>query len=352
MNVALVFNLIREEMLADRELDVIAEYDSRETIDALGDAIRSGGHEVIPIEADENVFENLKKCKDKIDIVFNVAEGMECECRESFVPMLCEMLDVPYSGSGPLTLAVCLDKIRTKQVVASNGIATPRWQPFHTPDEAIRSDFRYPLIVKLAAEGSSMGIDDDSVAGDEPALRRRLAKVNKKYPGKRMIVEEYIDGREFTVPLVGNDPPLVLPAVEVKFDKVPAGKPKIVFFRPDDDYASIGTMVRKARRDREMKNPDHYSKCPADLSSPVLAKLQEMAIGAFRAAECRDWCRMEFRLDQQGKFHFIEMNPIAGIDPSYYFPRSARAFGWDYNELINRILNGAIARYPQLSRKK
>jgi D-alanine-D-alanine ligase len=352
MNVALVFNLIREQMLSDRELDVIAEYDSQETIDALSEAIGSGGHEVIPIEADENVFENLKKNKNGIDIVFNVAEGMECESRESLVPMLCEMLKLPYTGSGPLTLAVCLDKIRTKQIVAANGIATPRWQLLSTPGETIRGDFEYPLIVKLAAEGSSMGIDDESVAYDEPALRRQLVKVHERYPGKRMIAEEYIDGREFTVPLVGNDPPLVLPVIEVMFDKVPAGKPKIVFFRPDDDYASIGAMVHRARRGHEMKKPEHYSNCPADLSPPLLERLQKLAIAAFRATECRDWCRMEFRSDQKGEFFFIEMNPIAGIDPSYYFPRSARALGWEYPELINRILDSALLRYPHLSAKK
>jgi len=345
MRVALIYNLIREELLDGRVLDTIAEWDSLETIDALTQAIRSGGHEVLRIEADMTVFENLKKYQHEIDIVFNIAEGMDCESRESLVPLLCEMLRIPYTGSGPLTLALCLDKIRTKEILSFNGVRTPAFQSIRLPDEPLKPHIRFPLICKLAAEGSSMGIGFDSVVDNEGALRRKLRFLASRYPGKRLMIEEYIDGREFTVPIVGNAEPLVLPIIEVRFDKMPPGAPKIALFRPDDEYESVRKIVNKTGRNAELNELNRHSVCPAAISSELAESIRDTAIKAYRIAECRDWCRMEFRMDNEGALYFLEMNPIAGIDPTYLFPRSAKAMGWSYAELINHILGYAIRRY-------
>ncbi|MCW1966881.1 MAG: D-alanine--D-alanine ligase [Anaerolineae bacterium] len=345
MRVAIIYNLIREDLLEGRVLDVIAEWDSRETIEALTEAIRSGGHEVLLIEADMHIFENLQKRRHEIDIVFNIAEGMDCESRESLVPLLCEILRIPYTGSGPLTLALCLDKVRTKEILAFNGIRTPAFQKIRYPAEPLHPHLRFPLICKLVAEGSSMGISFDSVVDNDAALRRKLEFLALHYPDKPLMVEEYIDGQEFTVPVIGNDEPFVLPIIEVKFDKLPPDAPKIVLFRPDDDYQSVGEIIHNTGRTMELNAFDRYSVCPAAISPETEEKIKAAAILAYRIAECRDWCRMEFRMDKAGTLYFLEMNPIAGIDPGYQFPRSAKALGWSYAELIEQILNAGIRRY-------
>jgi len=345
MRVALVYDLIHEGLLDGRMIDAIAEWDTPETINALTEAIRSGGHEVLQIEADIDVLENLKKYRKEIDIVFNVAEGMDYESRESLVPLLCEMLRIPYTGSGPLTLALCLDKIRTKEIMSFNGVRTPAFQRIRSLDEPLQPHIQFPLICKLAAEGSSMGISFDSVVDNEGAFRRKLRFLASQYPGKHVLVEEYIDGQEFTVPIVGNTEPLVLPIIEAKFDKMPPGAPKIVLFRPDDQYESIQEIVNETGRNAELNALDSYRVCPAAIPPELEGRIKETATRAYRVAECRDWCRIDFRMDNEGSLYFLEMNPIAGLDPIYCFPRSAKALGWSYTELINRILGYGIQRY-------
>jgi D-alanine-D-alanine ligase-like ATP-grasp enzyme len=344
MNIALVYNLFREHMLAGHELDVIAEYDSEETIETLSAAIASGGHRVLRIEADLDVWENLKRCRSDIDLVFNVAEGADTESRESLVPLMCETLSIPYTGSGPLTLALCLDKPRTKQVLLSQGILTPAFEIVRTGAEPRCSGLPFPCIVKLAAEGSSMGIDEHSVVADDGALCEQVRRLQQRYPGKVLLIEQFIDGREFTVPVIGNDAPLVLPVIEVVFDELRAGMPRIVFFRPDEQYASVRDLMQATRRDREMRRHHHRAVCPAELDEPLASRIRCLALEVYGATGCRDWCRMEFRLSRDGQLYVLEVNPIAGIDPDYHFPVSARAMGIGYAELVNRIIDHAARR--------
>ena len=143
--VALVYNLIHPHMLHGSPLDHIAEYDSQETIFALSAALEAGGHEVISLEADESIVEKLRLARPQI--VFNIAEGVRGESRESHVPAICEMLGLPYTGSGPLTLALCLNKARTKEILAFHHIPTAPFQVFRSSEEALDSNLCFPLIV-------------------------------------------------------------------------------------------------------------------------------------------------------------------------------------------------------------
>jgi D-alanine-D-alanine ligase len=333
-NVALTFNLIKEKDLKDKPVDSIAELDSPQTIEALTNAFKSRGHKVIPIEADEKIFDKLRKNKKKIDIVFNIAEGIKGESRESHVPSMLEMLGIPYVGSGPFSLALCLNKYRTKEILTYYGIPTPKYQVFHTPSDKLVKGLKFPLITKLAKEGSSMGLTYDSVVENEKDLRRNLKQMIGTYK-QEILVEEFIEGKEFAIPLIGNDPPVILPLIEFKFH----GKRSIAIFVPDHELKIF------KEKNYEIPKSNITYECPPKIDKKLEAKLKDLAVRAFKATDCRDWCRLEIRVDKKNDPYLIELNPIAGIDPSYRFPFSAKAAGIDYNTLVNKILDYAIERY-------
>ncbi|MGC8732131.1 MAG: D-alanine--D-alanine ligase family protein, partial [Halothiobacillaceae bacterium] len=271
-------------------LDAIAEYDSPETIETLKKALESGGHEVLLLEADESIAEKLRHARP--DLVFNIAEGLRGLYRESHVPAICEMLGIPYTGSDPLTLALCLDKARAKQILIYHGLVTPRAQIFWDVHDPLSPDLHFPLIVKLLREGSSMGLTPDSVADDEEAMRRQVARLLTTYH-EPVLVEEFIVGREFTVPIVGNRPPRLLPIIETLFSS-PRG---IVFFQPDEAVLKRFPELRS----KVASAATHQSVCPAELSPDLKAAIEETALRAYRALGCLDWCRMEMRLGPDGR---------------------------------------------------
>jgi len=335
LKVALVYNLIHPETLSPQSpIDAIAEYDSPETVQAVQTALEEGGNQVILLEADEHIAEKLLATRP--DIVFNIAEGRRGLYRESHVPAICEMLGIPYTGSDPLTLALALDKARAKQILIYHGVPTARYQIFWEATDQLDPDLRFPLIVKLLREGSSMGLTPDSVVDDEEALRRQVARLLNTYH-EPAIVEKFILGREFTVGVLGNHPPRVLPIIELVF---PSPR-DIVFFSPDD----VVLERFPALRDKPLPCPRHRPVCPAEVSPALKAAIEETALRAYRALGCLDWCRMEMRLGQDGQLYVLEMNPIAGIDPSYWFARAARAAGLSYADFVNTILQSACERY-------
>jgi D-alanine-D-alanine ligase-like ATP-grasp enzyme len=331
--VALVFNLIRPEMLRGKPLDAVAELDTEPTIEAIEAALQEGGHEVVRIEADTELYDGLRKLAP--DIVFNIAEGVRGESRESQVPAICEFLGIPYTGSGVLTTALCLNKARAKQVLAQHGLSTPAYTVMTGPAHGSLT-LRFPLIVKLLHEGSSMGLTLDSVVDDLATLNRQVIRLVSTYR-QPALVEEFIDGREFTVAVLGNETVTILPIVEIEFSH-PRG---INLFQPDDPLLAMLTLEE---RERLAIARLHEARCPAALDLKLDQRIRETAERAYRALDCRDWCRMEMRLGRDGKLYLLELNPIAGIDPSYLLPRAAAAAGWSYARLINEILNHALER--------
>lgn len=339
--VALVCNLIRPEMLRGARLDGVAELDTEETLLAVEAALREGGHEVRRVEADADVMSRLREAP--TDFVFNIAEGISGargvgggESRESLVPAVCELLALPYTGSGVLCTALCLDKPRTKQILSWEGIPTPAFQVFERSDEPLHAALRFPLIAKLAREGSSMGLSAESIVDTVAALRGLLAHLHDGYR-QPILVEEFIEGREFTVGVLGNDRPNVLPVIEVVFDQ-PRG---INLFDPDEP---LRVMAHAAGAALPPPGGGHRSLCPAPIDAALAGRIAELARRAFHALGCRDWCRIDFRMDLRGTLYVLELNPIAGIDPSYLLPRAAAAAGLSYAALVNRILDEALAR--------
>ncbi|MBI3537177.1 MAG: D-alanine--D-alanine ligase [Chloroflexi bacterium] len=244
---------------------------------------------------------------------------------------------IPYTGSGVLTTALCLDKAKTKEILLQNELATPRGQVLARADDALNRALQFPLIVKLVHEGSSMGLSSDSIVDDENALRRRVAFVINTYQ-QPALVEEFIQGREFTVGVLGNRELTILPIVEITFDS-PRG---INLFQPDDPV--IEMAAHELGHAPTIPAKMHLAVIPAPINDALAARIRETATRAYRALDCRDWCRMEMRLGADNRLYVLELNPIAGIDPDYLLPKAARAAGWTYAQLVNHILDCALER--------
>ncbi len=334
LRVGLTYNLKRQ-VRAEEGLpeDFSAEYDDESTVEAIAEALKKGGCEVTKIEADEDAYGKVKRLKP--DIVFNIAEGLRGESRESHIPAMLEMLGIPYTGSGPLTLAVALDKALTHQVLASSGVPSPKFQVFRRADEKISKRLKLPLVVKPLAEGSSKGVRNNSIVRDERSLREQVSWVIKTY-NQPAIVESFLSGREFTVGLIGNDDPIVLPIVEILLDKLPEGANPLYSY----EAKWVWDVPQK---------PLEIFNCPANISKSLEKQIERIALKTFRALNCRDLCRIDMRLDKDGKPRVLEVNPLPGLipDPAAHscLPEAARAAGFTYEELICTILWQALKRY-------
>ena len=331
MRIALTYNVKPQASPVPRQ-DYFAEWDDSATIDAVSAALAGGTHEVVRVEADRDLAENLKEAKP--DIVFNIAEGIDSPSRESQVPVICEMLGIPYTGSDAFTLAACLNKARAKEIMSYYRIPTPAFRVMASPDEPLNG-MKFPVIVKPLWEGSSMGIRDDSVVTAREELSARLERILGEYR-QPALVESYLDGREFIAALLGNDGGVrVLPLVEIDFATLPEGAHRI--------YSWEAKWVW----DRP-EAPLKIFSCPASVDGALQRGIEEVCKNAYRTLGCRDWCRIDVRLDGRGAPHVIELNPLPGIlpdpDENSCFPKAARAAGMSYEALVREVLAIACAR--------
>jgi D-alanine-D-alanine ligase len=327
LKVGFTFNVKRIKPTAEGE-DREAEYDSPTTLQAIREAIASHGHEVVDLEATAEL--PMVLASTPVDVVFNIAEGFRGRNRESQVPALLELLDIPYTGSDPATLSLALDKALAKRVVRAAGIDTPNFQLMNTGRERLDKQFvRWPLMVKPVAEGSSKGVISKSVCHNETELREVVKEMVERYQ-QPALVEEYIGGREFTVGLLGERRPEVLPPMEIVFtDK------------------SDKTPIYKFEDKLEENDRIRYE-VPAKLEPAQLERLRAAARTSFMSLGCRDVARIDFRMDETGRIYFIECNPLPGLTPGWSdLVLIAQGDGMDYHTLIGEILTGAIRRYKE-----
>jgi D-alanine-D-alanine ligase len=318
--------------------DRFAEWDDPKTIAAVADALGHAGT-VIPLEADQNFPQRLLESQP--DIVFNIAEGLYGPNREAHVPAICEFYGVPYTGSDPLTLALGLDKRRTKEVLAARGVPTPRWMVAGHGTGPFQLDgLSFPLFVKPLYEGSSKGIDVGSLCGTREATEARVQWVEENY-AQPALIEEFLAGREFTVAILGNGSAArALPPVEISFDALPEGAPPL--------YGWEAKWIWDTPED-----PLSIFQCPARVSPELEAEIAGAALGAFHALGCRDWARVDVRLDSLGRANVLEVNALPGILPdpeqNSCYPKAARAAGLDYDRMIVSVLEAALARLGMAS---
>jgi D-alanine-D-alanine ligase len=312
--------------------DLLAECDSDETIQAVTAALRTR-HDVVPIEADEDAYPRLRDLRP--DMVFNIAERLHGPNREAHIPVLCEILGLPYTGSDPLTLSLCLDKSRAKEILSYHGIPNA---PFWTlePGQAAPADIPLPAIVKPLFEGSSKGIKDRNVVRTRAELESLVAEVTGAYK-QPAIVERFLAGREFTVGVLGSHPGLeILPIVEIDYSGLPAGANPIYSFEAKWVWDTPDKPLR-------------IFSCPADIPAALRARIEDVVAATCRVLRIKDWCRIDVRLDEAGEPNIIEANPLPGILPNpeenSCLPKAARTAGYTYQDLILRVVEEAKSRY-------
>ena len=326
LRVGITYNLKKDFSQPENQpVDFLEEFDAEETIDAIREALESEGHEVIKLGGGTHLIDRLKEAS--VDIVFNIAEGLEGRNREAHIPALLEFLNIPYTGSDPLTLSLTLDKAMAKRVIMSQNIPTPPFRKIERMEELDGLDLRYPLFVKLCYEGSSKGVRLDSKILDRQSLEEKTRGLLKTYHSP-LLVEEFVNGPEFTVGIVGNEDPFVLGVMQIEIK----GKP------PDESIYSL-----EIKREWEEKVRYH---CPPSIDQNLLKKIEKVALRAYRALECRDVSRVDIRVGADRTPYFLEINPLPGLSPVYGdLVIMARSMGWDYARLVKTIFHQALKRY-------
>ncbi len=334
MRIALICS-IKPKDISEEDREKYAEFDSKETINDLADAIKANGHSVEIIDVKDDIEKVLTHKKKSIDLVFNVAEGLEGYDREALVPMICEELNIPFTAAGSQTLTNTLDKAKTKEILEENGIPTPRFQVFDNEDEKLLRDIKFPLIVKPLLEGSSKGLFNENLVNDKESLKRMIKKIRENY-SQAAIVEDFLDGREFTVSVIGYKEPIILPIVEIKFEHLPSD------IHPMDSYEAKWVYDNpEAKHDPLV--------CPAEIDKELEEMIKEIALKTFEVLDCKDWARIDIRLDKKGIPNVLEVNALPGFikDPreNSRLPRAAYAKGWSYEKLIGEVIKSAVKRW-------
>jgi D-alanine-D-alanine ligase len=307
--------------------DTHAEYETRETVDAIAEVLSAAG-EVIPLPCDRNLISAL--VRERPDLVFNIAEGWGGRDRETFVPALCAMLGIPCTGSDAVTLGLTMDKALTKRALRDAGVRTADFVLCRTIPH-LPPQFGFPAFVKPNCDGSSRGISRSSLVKDMEELVGRVRVVLEEY-GQPALVEPYLDGRDFCAGLLGrapqralctrggpcNDPPELLTTCEVLLGH----EEGIPFF-----------SFEYKRRDI-----DRLDMAP-DIFPATIRGMEETALAAWETLGCRDYTRIDFRTDSRGIPYLLEVNALPGLSPvSGIIVRQAEASGIPFDALIRRIL--------------
>jgi D-alanine-D-alanine ligase len=324
--------------------DAFAEWDSATTIDAVASALSAYGT-VIRLEATPDFTALLRAASP--DIVFNIAEGLHGTNREAHVPAICEFFDIPYSGSDPFTLSLCLHKAKTKDFLTAHGIANAPYVLIESEaalETLARGEnprfplpaSRFPLFVKPVQEGSSKGITERNFVRDAKELLATGRFLLETYD-QPVIVEVFLPGAEFTCGVLGNGATArVLPLVGMNFQSLPAGAIPI--------YGYEAKWIWDVPSD-----PLDIFECPARIDSRLRSAIEDVVLRAYRILGCRDWSRVDVRLDAQGVPNIVEVNPLPGILPNpadnSCLPKAARAAGMNYDQLIQAALTHAADRY-------
>lgn len=326
MKIAVVWNNDRSGVINRFGQACPEKYGTR-TVNGVAAALREDGHDVIVCEGDKHLLATLERFMPPdadlcpTGIVFNMAYGIQGQCRYSHVPGYLELAGVPYTGSSPLGHALALDKVVAKHLMMAAGVPTPRFRAMRSGTESI-GDLRFPLIVKPRHESTSFGL---TLVENRVDLREAVEAIAASYH-QDAVVEEYIEGREICVGLLGNDDVEVLPLVEHDFG---------------DRARRLITWEDKTHR----AAAEPIKVCPAPVDEGLATRLREIAIETFRACSCRDFARVDIRIDHAGNPFVLEINSMAALGAGASFVLAAQAATIGYSELVRRILDVACRRY-------
>ena len=298
------------------------------TIKRLSDALKAGGHQVTAMEADKDLIDNLEHFMPRVvqgerpGMVFNVSYGLQGQARYSHVPSILEMIGIPYVASGPLGHSLALDKVVTKMMLRQNNIPTPDFVVIDTPTAEILTDLGYPMIVKPKNEAVSFGL---AVVKNEAELREAAKVIFDRFR-QPVLAEQYIDGREINVGILGNNPPEALPPVMLSFGK---------------DGPHIYTYEDKTGRSGRTIEPI----CPAPIGARITQHAQQIAVRAFTVLGLSDCARVDMRLDSKNNLYVLEVNSLPSLGEHGSYLVGAAAVGLDFQKFVNRLVEIASARY-------
>jgi D-alanine-D-alanine ligase len=299
----------------------------KKTIRRVAEALKQGGHQVVALEGDKDLVVRLEQFMPRVlkgerpGLVFNISYGIQGQARYTHVPSILEMIGVPYVASGPLAHSLSLDKVVTKMILRQHELPTPEFLVMDAPDAEL-PELPYPMIVKPKSEAVSFGL---SVVRDEDELREGAAVIFDEFR-QPVLVEQYIEGREINVGVVGNSPPEAFPPVELIF---PGDGPRIYTY--GDKTGRSGRTISH--------------ECPAPIGEKLQCRAQEIAVKAFQALGCADCARVDMRLDARGNLYILEINSLPSLGEHGSFLIGAEHIGLDYAGMVNRLVEVASARY-------
>ena len=325
MNVGLLYTPGDIENKRDKTIDPHGSEQMDLTVKAIENALIANGHKVTRIGASIDLLRDVKSIEG-LEVIFNACTGITNKMQQANVVGMLEMTGLPFVGSSLSTHIFGLHKHISKLLFQGVGIPTANFQVFKTGEEPIKANLNYPLIVKPEHEGSSLGITEDSLVKNEVDLRKAIHKVISIFK-QPALVEEFIIGREFTVGVMGNDDVEVLPIQEIIYDTT--------------DGMGFMTVDIKARDAVEVK-------CPANLEQGLGEIIKSYAEKAYKALGCNEYARIDVRLDGDGKPYFLEINTLPGMQPEYSdFPRVAKAGGYTYEALVQKLLDLSLSKNKQ-----
>ncbi len=343
IKVAIIYNEPNPELYQKKELEKVRDLDfipyfevdnlnPMEEYEILAEKLRKNGLSVYTLNIIDNLQTLLESLKNnRPDLIFNFIEIYKDNARlEMNIVGLYEILEIPYTGAPPMALTNCQSKVWAKRYLNTLGIRTPRFTVFKKFAKKYNHTLNFPIIVKPAFEDASVGIENDSIVTDEKLLKNRIEYV-LHYFNQPVLIEEFIEGRELNVAVMGDKKPRVLPISEITFHNMPDHLYSIVSYQAKWDPAHIA-----------------YHKtipvCPAILPPNIETEAKEIALNAFKAMGCRDYARVDIRLSADNKLYVLEVNPNPDLTEGAGFMRSAEAAGYSYTRALRTIINFAWAR--------
>lgn len=321
MRIGITYDLRSEYLKQGYSMEETAEFDKESTIEGIEQAIRNAGYTTERIGHAQNLMKALLDGRNW-DLVFNIAEGLYGEGRESLVPALLDAYKIPYVFSGPVTLGISLNKAIAKQIVRDQGVNTPDFHVVSRLSDIALIDLEYPLFAKPVSEGTGKGINAASVINTREELEAVCDGLLRDF-SQPVLVEEYLPGREFTVGVLGSGSEARVPGAMEIIDR--KGDKAVYSYESKENYEELIDYVR--------------------IDGELLEQCKEVALNAWRALNCLDGGRVDVRVDKHGKVAFIEVNPLAGLNPiSSDLPILCRLNGISYQEIINAVLESAIKR--------
>jgi len=344
ISVAVVYNHPGEDIYEKiREVDADSlgfepEYDINvatvtEEYEAIAKALQKQGYKVtlLNIKDDIQVLIDLIR-NDPHDVIFNLIEFYRDDPNlEYLIAGLFALYGVRYTGARPFTLALCQRKGMTKQLLLANNVPTPRYKLLTEPKLPGRHGLHYPMIVKPSREDASSGVEKGSVVYNFDHLNERIKKTFEEY-NSPVLVEEFIEGRELHVSVLGNDPPEVLPIIEFDFSELPSDYPSIISY--DAKWNPLEESFHRV-----------HSICPANLSKRIEKKVKSAVLKAYKITGCTDYARLDLRLTNDNKVFVLEVNPNPDLTEGVSFMESAEQYGLSFGETLEKIVGFALRRH-------